>query len=308
VVGSAAEGRFEVAIVGGGPAGLTAALVLGRMRRRVALLDGDDPAHAPSEAVHGFLGHDGAPPADLRRIGREQLSPYTSVDTRMAEVGGASVADAGFSLHVGGEAIEAEFLLLAAGMRYRPPAIDGIERVWARGAYHCPYCHGWEVRDLPLAAYGADEMGVHLALLLTSLSGDVALLTDGDDGLTPEQVTELLDAGIAIREQPIARLESDGDRLAQVKFADGATEERAGLFFAPAFEPSPLIAELGCETDDSGAIAIDPEGRTSVPALFAAGDATTEKKAVVLAAAAGSRAAYAINAELAHRPGAVRIR
>ena len=93
MVGSAAQGRFEVAIVGGGPAGLTAALVLGRMRRRVALLDGDDPAHAASEAVHGFLGHDGASPADLRRIGREQLAPYTSVDTRMAEVGGARVDD-----------------------------------------------------------------------------------------------------------------------------------------------------------------------------------------------------------------------
>jgi thioredoxin reductase len=294
---SATDPPFDVAIVGGGPAGLAAALVLGRMRRRVLLLDADDPAHGVSDSVHGLFGHDGTPPLELRKTAREQLRPYESVTVRMGAVGEARPTPRGFSVSEAATASETGVLLLASGVRYELPPIDGVAEVWARGAYHCPYCHGWEVRDRPLAAYGTNA--VPLALLLTSLSDDVVLLTDGDSGLDRDEAERLASAGVDVRNDPVARLEAEGGGLARIAFEDGSTDDRTALFFVPSFTPSPLPAQLGCELDDSGAVVVDEDGRTSVPGVFAAGDATTDKKAVVLAAAAGSRAAYAINGGLA---------
>ncbi len=294
---SGAAPPFDVAILGGGPAGLAAALVLGRMRRRVLVLDSDDPAHGVSEGVHGLFGHDGTPPLELRRIAREQLSPYESVIVRMVAVQEARPTPSGFSVAADGTTYEAGVLLLATGMRYELPAIEGVEEVWARGVYHCPYCHGWEVRDRPLAAYGADA--AHLALLLSSLSDDVVLLTDGDSDLDPDVADRLRQTGVVIREDPVARLEAEGGKLARVVFGDGSSDHRGGLFFTPRFTPSPLPEQLRCELDESGAVVVDGDGGTSVPGVFAAGDATADKKSVVLAAAAGARAAYAINAGLA---------
>jgi thioredoxin reductase len=287
----------DVAIVGGGPAGLAAALVLGRMRRRVLLLDADDPAHGVSDAVHGHFGHDGIPPRELRRTAQEQLGPYESVTVRTVAVEEARSTPSGFRVTASGTTSEAGVLLLTTGVRYELPQIEGVAEIWARGAYHCPYCHGWEVRDRPLAAYGADAAG--LALLLTSLTDDLVLLTDGSSDLDPDEAERLQKAGVTIRDDRVARLEAEGGRLARVVFADGSSDDRAGLFFVPSFTQSPLPAQLGCELDESSAIVIDEDGRTSVPGVFAAGDATTDKKAVVLAAAAGSRAAYSINAGLA---------
>jgi thioredoxin reductase len=297
---------FDVAIVGGGPAGLAAALVLGRMRRRVLLLDADDPAHGVSEGVHGLFGHDGTPPFALRRTAQEQLRPYESVTTETVTVEQARVTPSGFSVVAGGTTSEAGVLLLATGMRYELPRIEGVAELWARGVYHCPYCHGWEMRDQPLAVYGAGA--AHLALLLSSLSDDVVLLTDGSSDLDPDEAEHLRRRGIVIRDDAVARLEGGDGSLARVVFANGSTDGRTGLFFVPSFTPSPLAAQLGCEVDQSDAVVIDEDGRTSVPGVFAAGDTTTDKKAVVLAAAAGSRAAYAINAGLASGllPGAGR--
>jgi thioredoxin reductase len=293
----ASDPPFDVVIVGGGPAGLAAALVLGRMRRQVLVLDSDDPAHGVSDAVHGLFGHDGTPPFELRRTAQEQLRPYESVVVRKVAVEEAHQTPSGFSVTASGMTSEAGVLLLATGMRYELPPIEGVAEVWAQGAYHCPYCHGWEVRDRPLAAYGAGA--AHLAFLLTSLSDDVVMLTDGSPDLDPDAAERLRQTGVVIRDDPIARLEAEGGKLARIVFADGSSDERAGLFFLPTFTPSPLPAQLGCELDESGAVVIDEDGGTSVPGVFAAGDATTDKKAVVLAAAAGSRAAYAINAGLA---------
>jgi thioredoxin reductase len=305
-MGPAAHLPFDVAIVGGGPAGLAAALVLGRMRRRVLLLDADDPAHGVSEGVHGLFGHDGTPPLALRRTAQEQLRPYESVTIQMVTVEQACATPSGYSVAAGDTASEAGVLLLATGMRYELPRIEGAAELWARGVYHCPYCHGWEVRDQPLAVYGAGA--AHLALLLSSLSDDVVLLTDGSSDVDPGDAEQLRRRGIVIRDDPVARLEGEDGRLARVVFAAGSTDDRTGLFFVPSFTPSPLPVQLGCEVDESGAIVIDDDGRTSAAGVFAAGDATADKKAVVLAAAAGSRAAYAINAGLASGllPGADR--
>ena len=196
---SATHPPFDVAIVGGGPAGLAAALVLGRVRRRVLLLDADDPAHGVSDGVRGLFGHDGTPPFELRRTAQEQLRPYESVITRRVTVEEARPTSSGFSVTASGTTSEAGVLLLTTGMRYELPRIEGVAEVWAQGAYHCPYCHGWEVRDEPLAAYGAGA--AHLALLLTSLSDDVLLLTDGSSDLDPDEAEQLRQAGVVIRER-----------------------------------------------------------------------------------------------------------
>jgi thioredoxin reductase len=288
---------YEVAIVGGGPAGLAAALVLGRMRRRVLVLDADEPAHAVSDGVHGFFGHDGIPPGELRRIAREQLEPYESVVVLMSTAEHAAPRSGGFSVGAAGTTIEAGVLLLCMGLRYELPPLEGLAALWSHGVYHCPYCHGWEVRDRPLAVYGTKAAS--LALLLTPLTNDIVLLTDGGADLDPDEAKLLRSAGVLVRSDPVARVEPEDGRLARVVFADGSADERGAMFLVPTVAPSPLVRELGCEVDQLGQIVTDEDGRTSIAGLFAAGDATTDRKAVVLAAAAGSRAAYVINAGLA---------
>src|SRR5438105_6550881 len=287
---------YDVAIVGGGPAGLAAALVLGRMRRRVLLLDADDPAHARSEGVHGLFAHDGIAPLELRRIGREQLRPYDTVTVRVADVEHVNSTPEGFRVRAAGTTSEAGVLLLCCGMRYEPPPLEGLAELWPRRAYHCPYCHGWEVRDRPVAVYGTNA--AHLALMLASLSDDIALLTDGSSDLEPNEAELLRSARVRFRDDPVARVEAGHDGGVRVVFADGSTDDRAGIFVVPEATPSPIVAELGCDIE-SGEIVVDGDGRTSVPGVFAAGDTTNDRKAVVLAAAAGSRAAYVINASLA---------
>jgi thioredoxin reductase len=289
-------GPFEVAIVGGGPAGLAAALVLGRMRRRVLLLDADRPAHAVSEGVHGLFGHDGIAPLELRRLGREQLRPYETVTLRAVAVDAVRQDANAFVVLAGGIENDARVVLLCTGAWYEPPPIAGAAELWARGVYDCPYCHGWEVRDLPLAVYGCDAVGY--ALLLSSLSDDVVLLTDGWE-LPPADAALLGAAGVAVRDDRVARFEGDGGRLTRIVFAGGSTEDRRAVFVMPTVTRSALAAELGCELTASGAVVIDEDGRTSVTGVFAAGDIAVGRKSVVVAAAAGSCAAYAINAALA---------
>jgi thioredoxin reductase len=223
---------------------------------------------------------------------------------RIAEVDHAEATPRGFGVHAAGMTADAGVLLLCSGMRYEPPPLEGLAELWPRRAYHCPYCHGWEVRDRPLAVYRSNA--AHLALMLASLSDDVVLLTDGSSDIDPDELQLLRSAGVAIRDDPVTRVEITGDEQVRVVFANGSSDDRAGFFLVPTTTPSALVASLGCEVDDSGGILIDADGRTSVPGVFAAGDTTNDRKAVVLAAAGGSRAAYAINAALAR--GALPVR
>jgi thioredoxin reductase len=291
------DGTFDVAIVGGGPAGLAAALILGRMRRRVLLVDSDDPAHAVSEGVHGLFGHDGLPPRELRALGREQLQPYASVTVRMAAVDDLAATPRGFRVVAGGETAEAGIVLLCTGMRTVLPPIDGLTELWGKGIFHCPCCHGWEVRDRPVAAYGLSAAG--LALMMTSLSDDIVLFTDGGPRPEGEQAEALARAGVEVRDDAVARVEPATGHAVRIVFADGSTDERGALFVMPAFTTSELPRRLGCEVNEAGEVVVDGDGHTSAPGVFAAGDLTGDRRAVILAAAAGSRAAYVLNGELA---------
>jgi thioredoxin reductase len=296
---------FDVLVVGAGPAGLNAALVLGRMRRRVLVLDTDAPAHAVSKGVHGFLAQDGTPPGELRRLGREQLGPYTTVELRVAAARSARrLPGAGFELELAdGSLVAGRRLVLAHGMRYGLPDLDGAASLWGTRVFHCPYCHGWEVRDRPLAVYASGERAVHQALLLASLSDDVVLLAGAGPALSPEELGHLGAAGIGVRDGEVHRVEEDGDGV-RVVFRDGPPLARHALFIQPQLSlASDLAASLGADMTDAGSVGVDPTGQTSIPGLYAAGDAGAAVQSVAVAAGSGARAAYTINAELALDPG-----
>src|SRR3954468_3721574 len=180
----------DVVIVGAGPAGLSAALVLGRMRRAVLVVDTDAPAHAVSDGVHGFLAQDGTPPMHLRAIGRDQLKPYVSVETWQLAALLARTSEGGaFEVNLqGGSTVRARRLLLAHGMRYDLPEVEGLACLWGKRVFHCPYCHGWEVRDQLVAVYGCSDRAVHQALLLASLAEDIVLLCEDAAAVSSDQL------------------------------------------------------------------------------------------------------------------------
>ncbi|HYI14449.1 MAG TPA: NAD(P)/FAD-dependent oxidoreductase, partial [Thermomicrobiales bacterium] len=188
---------FDTVIVGGGTAGLSAALVLGRARRRVLLVSDGPPRNAPADGAHGFFTRDGTPPYELLRIGREQLEPYATVELREIAATGMDRNNDEFTVTLAtGEQVTTRTIVLATGVEDELPAIPGFAELWGRGIYHCPYCHGWEVRDQPLGVYASGEILMHLAPLIRNWSPDVTILTDGPDGLSESQLATLQRLGI----------------------------------------------------------------------------------------------------------------
>ena len=297
---------WDVIIVGAGPAGLTAALVLGRMRRSVLLVDTDDPAHAVSEGVHNVLGHDGTPPRELRAVGRDQLRPHDTVAIRTVAAEAARRADGGFEVALGdGETERARRLLLAHGMDYELPAVPGITDLWGELIFHCPYCHGWEVRDRTIGVLASGARAVHQALLLQSLSEDCVLVVGHEYELDDEQLAALGTVATGINRADVAAVERRGDGLV-LRFEDGGELEREALFVQPEIRlPNELAESLGAELTEGGTILTAPDDTTTVPGLFAAGDPAEFVQAVTISSASGLRAAYAINAELARQDAGV---
>lgn len=320
---------YDVLIAGGGTAGLSAALVLGRARRQVLVCGEGTPRNAPSAHAHGFFTQDGTAPSELLRIGREQLRPYDGVQYREVAVADASrhglgdrveaagaddrIAPLGaaprnghFAVTLGdGEAVQARHLLLATGVVDTLPAIPGLAELWGTAVFHCPYCHGWEVRDQPLAVLNNGLMGVEQALLISQWSRDLVLCTDGPVNLTDHDRGRLAARGIRVREGRIARLEGGEGRLERLLFADGEALARRGLFVAPAQrQRSDLAARLGCTLTspipgwDVAIISVDGFGYTGIPGLYAAGGVGTPVQQVATAAASGVMAAAGINRDL----------
>jgi thioredoxin reductase len=283
-------------VVGGGPAGLSAALVLGRARRRVLVLDTGRPANMKSGAIGGLLGQSGVAPFDLRCAGREQLADLPTVEVRDAAV---VDADLGSELRVRLDdhtELRAHALVLAHGLSYEPPALPGIEPLWGRSVFHCPFCDGWEVRDRALAVHGNGPDVVRSALVVSGWSSDVVLLTDGPAELGDGGRAMLAAAGVRLREEPIRRLAGHEGRLDRIEFASGPVEERDALFVRTRREqPNGLAAALGCELTPGGTIVTDDEGRATVAGVYAAGDAATERlRSVAAAIGSGSRTALAV--------------
>jgi thioredoxin reductase len=283
--------EFDVVVVGGGAAGLNAALVLARARRRVVVVDGGDPRNAPAAHMHGFLSRDGMEPSRLLEVGRAEVAGY----------GGELVADRvtrieeGFAVHLaGGRMLRARRVLVATGLRDELPDVPGLRERWARDVLHCPYCHGYEVRDRPLGVLGA----LHLGLLLPQWSRDVVFFPHRGE-LSADEREQLLARGVRIADGEVTGLAVEGDVLRGVELAGGRVVPREVLFVGPRFVPrDDLLAGLGCATAEDGRVRTDPTGRTSVPGVWAAGNVVDPRAQVVTAAGMGSAAAIALNADL----------
>jgi thioredoxin reductase len=289
---------YDVVIVGGGPAGLSAATILGRARRRVLVCDDGRYRNEASGALHGFLSRDGMHPAELRRIGREQLLRY-EVELRTVRVTAARPVERGFEVTLAdGAQLKCRKLLLATGVEDKLPPVEGLQRFFGTSVFHCPYCDGWEVRDRPLAAYGQGWNGAGLAVTLKSWSADVVLCTDGPAGLRTEENKRLERLGIPVYQQKIARVEGASE-LEQIVFRDGLTLPRHAIFLSTGqTQRCDLAASLGCAFTRKGTVRTGKLERTNVPGLFVAGDASRDVQLAVVAAAEGAKAAIAIHSAL----------
>jgi thioredoxin reductase len=294
---------YDAVIVGGGPAGLSAALVLGRCRRRVLLVDAGRPRNAASHGLHGFLTRDGVDPMELRRIARRQLSHY-DVELVRGEVVAVKHRKWGFVIALaGGREVSSRILLFATGVVDRMPALEGLPALYGRNVFHCPYCDGWEVRDRALAVYGRGKNGAGLALSLKTWSPDVTLLSDGPARLGPELQQILATRRVAVDSRRIARLDPKRRGL-EVVFRNGTSRVFGALFFSTGQDHScDIPRELGCRFTAKGAIRTDRYERTGVPRLYVAGDASRDVQLAVVAAAEGAKAAIAINRELQEEEG-----
>ncbi len=293
---------YDALIVGGGPAGLSAALILGRCRRRVLLCDAREPRNRFARAMHGFLSRDGIDPKEFLQIARYQLRAYDTVERRDIAVAEARAAEGGFEARLAdGSTVAARKILLATGVVDRLPDVQGAEELYGTGVFHCPYCDGWERRDKRLAVYGNGKAGYGLALELTAWSRDIVLLTDGEPELGDEENERLAKNGIAVRAEKILRIEGgEGGALRHVWLAGCETPlERDALFFAaPTRQACDLAFSLGCAATEKGAVETESYERTDVPGVFVAGDASRNVQLVIVAAAEGAMAAFAINTEL----------
>jgi thioredoxin reductase len=293
------DGQYDAMVIGGGAAGLSAALVLSRARRKVLVVDAGAPRNGPATHMHGFLSRDGMPPAELLAAGRREVSGYGG------EIVEGTVSDlvpdgrSGFWVLFAGKRISARCLLITTGLRDELPDIRRIRERWARDVLHCPYCHGHEVRDRQLGVLGGTAGAVRYAQIVRQWTHDLVYFTPPDT-LTAVERTELLARAIGVVEGAIEELViDDADRLRGVQMRDGCVVLRDALFVPPRFVPNnTLLVGLGCDVDADGWVTVDSTGRTSVPGVWAAGNVVDPRAQVITAAGAGSAAAIAVNADL----------
>ncbi|MFE7853073.1 NAD(P)/FAD-dependent oxidoreductase [Streptomyces sp. NPDC057403] len=293
--------QYEVIVVGGGAAGLSAALVLGRARRRTLVVDAGEPRNAPAAHMHGYLTRDGMPPAEFLAAGREEIARY-GVD--LVRDRAVDVAP-GFAVSLAsGRTVRGRRLVVATGLKDEPPAVPGVAERFGRDVLHCPYCHGWEVRDRAFGVLATTPMSVHQALMVSQWSRDVTffLHTVEERELTDDDLRRLAAAGVKVVPGEVAELVVEDDRLTGVRLADGTTYAREVVFVAPRAVPrTDLLQRLGAELRETpfGAYpVVDETGLTTVPGVWAAGNAMGFAEQVVNAAAGGYRAGATINGEL----------
>jgi len=291
----------DVIIVGAGPAGLSAALVLGRACRKVLMFDQDLGRNRFTRMLHGFITREGTPPLEFRRMAREDLKRFDNVRHEVIQVvRAARINTGGFDVFTAdGRSFTARRLLLATGVMDNVPDIPGIRDLYGQSVFHCPYCDGYELRGKPLAVYGRGKRGYGLSLELTGWSRDILLCSDGESGLTAEDEATLVANGTTLNEKPVARLEGTDGILERVVFTDGTSVARRALFFTQGqTQCSDLARTLGCDFNEKGTVSTGKYEVTNIPGLYVAGDASRDVQWVVVAAAEGAEAAYAINQEL----------
>jgi len=297
---SQCDRQYDVVVIGGGAAGLSAALVLSRARRKVLVIDAGAPRNAAATHMHGYLSRDGVPPGELLAAGRREVNSYGG------EIVAGEVTDlvpddrSGFwALLADGQRISARRVLVTTGLRDELPDIPGLRDRWARDVLHCPYCHGHEVRDRKLGVLGGTAGAVRYAHVVRQWTHDLVYFTP-PDVLTASERTQLLARAIGVVEGAIGTLViDDADHLRGVQMDDGCVVPREALFVPPRFVANnTLLLGLGCDVDTDGWVAVDNTGRSSIPGVWAAGNVADPRAQVITAAGGGSAAAIALNADL----------
>jgi len=298
---------YDVVVIGGGAAGLAGAVALARSRRSVLVIDAGDPRNAPASHVHNFLTRDGSPPGQIYAAGREEVARYGG-RVQTGRVTALSRAGERFAVQIGGRAVTARRLLVATGLRDELPEVPGLAERWGIDVLHCPYCHGWEVRDRQIGILATGPGAVHQALLFRQLSEHVTVLAHTAPELTGEQREQFSALGIAVVEGTVTRVEANGSGLTGVRLADGTRVPLDALIVAPRMTArAELLAPLGLTPAEVAMgghvigtqIEADPTGATSVPGVWVAGNLAAIQAQVITAAAAGLTAGAAINADLA---------
>ncbi|MEV7346768.1 NAD(P)/FAD-dependent oxidoreductase [Streptomyces sp. NPDC093544] len=308
--------RYEAIVIGGGAAGLSAALVLGRARRSTLVVDAGEPRNAPAAHMQGYLTRDGMPPAEFLAEGRREIERYgvELVPGRAVDVVRDAAGEFDVTLEEG-RTVHARRLVVATGLADELPSVPGVAERFGRDVVHCPYCHGWEVRDQAFGVLATTPMSVHQALIVSQWSKDVTLFlhTVAEDGLTDDDLRRLAAAGVSVVPGEVAGLVIDDDRLTGVRLADGTVHAREVVFVAPRAVPrTGLLERLGAELRETpfGTYpVVDETGRTTVPGVWAAGNAMGFAEQVVNAASGGYRAGATINGDLlfADLDAAVRV-
>ena len=299
--------QYDVVVIGGGPAGLSGALALSRARRSVLVVDSGAPRNAPAGHVHNYLGREGVPPGELLATGRAEVASY-GARFRDGEVLTADAVPDGFRLQLAdGGPLHARRLLVTSGLVDQLPAVPGVRELWGSDVLHCPYCHGWEVRDRAIGVLSTGPMGAHQALMWRQWSADVTLFLHTGPQPTDEHWSELAARDVTVVAGEVVELETTGGRLSKVRLADGHGFARDALVVAPRFDArSAVLASLGLDAQPvlmgshvmGSAVPADPNGVTAVPGVWVAGNVTDLTAQVMGSAAAGLRAGAMINADL----------
>ena len=287
---------WDSIVIGAGPAGLSAALMLGRARRSAVVIDSGEPRNHAAREMHGVLGHDGLDPAALRARGTEEIARYgIQVERTPIDPAEARVIDGG--VQVAGHT--ARTLILATGLLDDTPQVEGFDEIYGISAHTCPYCDGWEHRDERIAVLAPAVGGAHLGNLLRQWSADVVVLTDGGPGVDDDEEAALARAGVPVVREPVTRFASQDGRLGAIEFAGRPPLERDALFFHLGMRPRIALGEaLGCELDDKGYLAVRDDRQTSVERVYAAGNCVSAMLNVPMAIADGAFAAMHVNVRL----------
>ena len=292
--------KYDAVIVGGGPAGLSCALVLGRSCRTVLICDSGNYRNAVSDAMHGYLSRDGVAPGEFLRLAREELKQYRVEYRSTAVVDAANIGN-GFRVTLAdGAQAEARKLVLATGVADVIPQLDGIEQFYGKSVHHCPYCDGWEHRDESIAIYGRGKPAWGLAREMLTWSRKLTVVSDGPSELSDEQRGDLLHLLVNVREERVARLAGTNGKITHILFESGDRLACGAVFFCSGQDQRcDLPEKLGCSFNRKGTVDTDRWERTNVPGVYVIGDASRNVQFVIVAAAEGAIAAQRINADLA---------
>lgn len=292
--------HFEVIIIGGSYAGLSAGMALGRSLRKVLIIDGGKPCNRQTPHSHNFLTQDGSTPQKITEIARNQVAKYDTVKFYDGLAIGSKKVAKGFDVKTSrGDSFHTKKLILATGIKDLMPEIEGFAECWGISVVHCPYCHGYEIRNKKTAIMANGDTAIHLASLVNNLSQDITILTEGKVSFDDQQLQKLGQHGIKIIEKEISAIEHKAGYLKNILFKDGSVEAFEAAYASIPFEQNTSIPdELGCKITDQGYIEVDEMGKTAVDGVFSCGDCSTMMRSVATAVYNGNIAGVFINHEL----------